>query len=388
MRFFFFEMDIFFPPRRDADRSIVDVFRAAAGSTNAGARPASAWALHEDNPYTINIGLYYVNSDVDGRNLKLFEVLLTCRARVDRSEPRRRRDLSAENPRSEPRRRRDLSAENPRSEPRRRRDPSAENPRSEPRRRRDAPRIRFLRHRRYLRRHPDAFDQGLVNCVLKKIIAHKRLNFIRERDNCDQNAIDLEDRDLQLLINASKLSQKKDELTGNYNFTLVDGAVAVSYMAPFLFRDSLAMHVLTSVPLSSALGKKVVAKELMLWEDDGSGYFSLGGGSKRYLALDGALAPPTGADDFNWLRERVLELAAFARSLDRVLILPPAWHLARRLAAWELVEVASLEEAGVEWREGSFLANPRLDVDESSTFVRCALDPDGAIVVDGAVLKH
>lgn len=227
-----------------------------------------------------------------------------------------------------------------------------------------------------------------MNCVLKKIIAHKRLNFIRERDNCDQNAIDLEDRDLQLLINASKLSQKKDELTGNYNFTLVDGAVAVSYMAPFLFRDSLAMHVLTSVPLSSALGKKVVAKELMLWEDDGSGYFSLGGASKRYLALDGALAPPTGADDFNWLRERVLELAAFARSLDRILILPPAWHLARRLAAWELVEVASLEEAGVEWREGSFLANPRLDVDESSTFVRCALDPDGAVVVDGAVLKR
>ena len=56
--------------------------------------------------------------------------------------------------------------------------------------------------------------------------------------------------------------------TGNYNFTLVDGVVAASYALPFLFRDTLAVHVLSSVPLSSSFGKKVVAKELMLWEDD------------------------------------------------------------------------------------------------------------------------
>ncbi|KAH8046241.1 hypothetical protein JL720_16429 [Aureococcus anophagefferens] len=36
----------------------------------------------------------------------------------------------------------------------------------------------------YARRHPLVFDQGLLNCVLKRMSSSKRLTFIRERDNC------------------------------------------------------------------------------------------------------------------------------------------------------------------------------------------------------------
>jgi hypothetical protein len=268
--------------------------------------------LHEDNPYTINIGLYYIAADIDGRSYDLFDTLLD-----------------------------------------------------------------------YLRRHPHAFDQGLVNCVLKKVISHQRINYIKDRDNCKVDGFDTDERGhlvdgaLQSLI--LKTRPGKMMGTGNYNFTLVDGVVAASYALPFLFRDTLAVHVLSSVPLSSSFGKKVVAKELMLWEG-GEDYFQVRRG--RFIALDGALASSSGADDFVYLQNRLTELCALARQTNRILILPATWHLSRRLQAWELVELASLESLGVGWREATYLANPRLKVDADATFVSLKLTERGASVVD------
>ena len=86
--------------------------------------------------------------------------------------------------------------------------------------------------------------------------------------------------------------------------------------------------MLSSVPLSSSFGKKVVAKELMLWEDD-EDYFHVRRG--RFMALDGALAVPGGARRLCYLKNRLTELCALARQTNRILILPATWHLSRRL---------------------------------------------------------
>ena len=51
VRFFFFEMDVWLPPKGPA--TVLDAFRAAADSWNGGLHTAAAWALQEDNPYTI-----------------------------------------------------------------------------------------------------------------------------------------------------------------------------------------------------------------------------------------------------------------------------------------------------------------------------------------------
>jgi hypothetical protein len=75
VRFFFFEMDVWLPPKGPA--TVLDAFRAAADSWNGGLHTAAAWALHEDNPYTINIGLYYVRSDVEPRNFDFFATMLS-----------------------------------------------------------------------------------------------------------------------------------------------------------------------------------------------------------------------------------------------------------------------------------------------------------------------
>ena len=47
-------------------------------------------------------------------------------------------------------------------------------------------------------------------------------------------------------------------------------------------------------------------------------------------------------------------------------MLPPAWHLARKLPSWEIVDTKSLDEIGVDWREATFLENPRLAVDDGA----------------------
>ncbi|KAH8065256.1 hypothetical protein JL720_12860 [Aureococcus anophagefferens] len=316
VRFFFFEMDVWLPPKGPA--TVLDAFRAAADSWNGGLHTAAAWALHEDNPYTINIGLYYVRSDVEPRNFDFFATMLS-----------------------------------------------------------------------YARRHPLVFDQGLLNCVLKRMSSSKRLTFIRERDNCREHLVDVNDTALVRLIAAARNEPDvaaSSRLSRNYNFTMVDAAAAVSYATPFLFRDSLAMHVLTSIPLSSAHGKKTVAKEMMLWEGD-DGYYAVGGG-RRYVMLDGSLAPPTGADDFRVLAARVRELVAFAAATNRTLVLPPAWHLARKLPSWEIVDTKSLDEIGVDWREATFLENPRLAVDDAAAFVRVAATPTGAAAARYCGYKH
>ena len=102
----------------------------------------------------------------------------------------------------------------------------------------------------------------------------------------------------------------------------------------------------------------------------------------RFLALDGVLASSSGADDFAYLKNRLTELCALARQTNRILILPATWHLSRRLQAWELVELASLERLGVGWREATYLANPRLKVDADASFVSLKLTERGASVVD------
>ena len=117
----------------------------------------------------------------------------------------------------------------------------------------------------------------------------------------------------------------------------------------------------------------------MLWEDN-EDYFHVRRG--RFLALDGVLASSSGADDFAYLKNRLTELCALARQTNRILILPATWHLSRRLQAWELVELASLERLGVGWREATYLANPRLKVDADATFVSLKLTERGASVVD------
>ncbi|KAJ8614068.1 hypothetical protein CTAYLR_005846 [Chrysophaeum taylorii] len=273
VRFFFFEMDVWFP---DRGGSALDVFRAAAFGSN---RTMAAWALHTDNPYQINAGLYYVRPEAEA----LFGALLS-----------------------------------------------------------------------YSRRHPTVFDQGLLNCMLKRGTTQKHpdLTFILERDAC--TSIDLEDFALRDL--------PPEE------WRLVTANAAASYSTPFVAADTLAVHILTSKPLTSAAGKKVVAKELMLWEGQRDCYYCVGRAGRKFLALDGPLATPDGTDDLDFIRRSLAQLVALATLAGRILVLPPVYHHGRRFPSWELLDTSSLQT----WREGTFFSNPKLAVAPGATVARLA----------------
>ena len=219
----------------------------------------------------------------------------------------------------------------------------------------------------YARRHPSVFDQGLMNCILKRANAIPKLVFIRERDNCNEHQIDLTDFAIQKFLNYHKDHH-------GFNFNLVDAVVAASFSHPIVVQDTLAVHVLTSTPLTSANGKKIVAKELMLWEGT-ENYYDVGGATK-YLALEGALASPLGIDDLGSLRETLTDLIVLATLLNRVLVLPPVYFMGRRFPSWELVDVTHFE-----WRETSFFANPRLRVHPDAKITRISLRSSRDLVV-------
>lgn len=295
VRFFFFEMDVWFLDR--GSTSVLDVFRAAAFSTQVE-DVSAAWALHTDNPYQINAGLYYVRPEVSDAPFQLFAALLE-----------------------------------------------------------------------YSRRHPSVFDQGLLNCILKRGVSSRELNFILDRNNCDDAKIDLSDPSLSRLV--------------PFNWTLVDAAVAVSHATPFIAADTLAVHILTTRPLTSSAGKKVVAKELMLWKGEGDCYYCIGGDSSQFLALDGTLVTSDGTDDFEYIGRILKELVILSKLTNRVLVLPSVSHYGRRFPSWELVDTSLLDGR---WRETSFLRNPRLRVSNSAKIARLTLPSTSSRVVGVEIL--
>uniref|UniRef100_A0A7S3JNY1 Nucleotide-diphospho-sugar transferase domain-containing protein n=1 Tax=Aureoumbra lagunensis TaxID=44058 RepID=A0A7S3JNY1_9STRA len=301
IRFFFFEMDIWMPRRFGP--SILDVFRAATAvkRPNLGS-PAAAWALHTDNPYIINAGMYYIKPDIDPvRPLLLFEAIVS-----------------------------------------------------------------------YSRRLP-LFDQGLMNCLLKLgASSAPSLRFIKERDSCHEkdHPVDTKDPAVLRFVHASKVA--------HFNWTLVDALVAASYSYPFLLRDTLAVHVLTSTPLTSSNGKKVVAKELMLWEGGGDAdYFRIGGGH-QYLALDGPLSTKDGTDDLEILLARLAALVALAETTQRVIVLPSLTYMGRRVPSWESLDTSRIKYG---WRETTFFSNPRLQVANTAKVVRIKQIQAGIAVI-------
>lgn len=177
----------------------------------------------------------------------------------------------------------------------------------------------------------------------------------------------------------------------------------LSNAIPILARDTSTIHVLTNVPLTAASGKKVVAKDLMVWEGAYC-YYCIGlpshhdskGASiqlqddeiedrlspqlsksddeheqhvidhaqtekdrralprRRYIAYDGAIS----ASDLNYdsssewskinhvetLAATILQLIALAIHTGRILILPIVQHDGRFVRAWEMLDMISAEQ--------------------------------------------
>jgi len=213
----------------------------------------------------------------------------------------------------------------------------------------------------FLVKYPSSWDQTLLECLM--ISQDPRAS----RGKCTDLPGNLSDPVVLPIHGESG--------AGGFQVALIDPDVVVSAPRPFFFRDSVAVHVLTDAPLTSSHGKKVVAKEMMLWEG-ASCYYCVGAaaeegtngglppGPGRYLAYDDVISTNLA---YNFHEQRaadaiLLHLAAAALATNRTLILPMVFDSQRYIYGWQMLDTESLVRLGVDWREASFLRNPRLEL--------------------------
>jgi len=116
----------------------------------------------------------------------------------------------------------------------------------------------------YLRTHPDAFDQKLINCLMKSYASQMDRSYVSlfSRAGCKGQKISLDDPSLEALTKGASKAGGNQVMT----WALLEIDDILSSATPLMSRDTSTLHVLTNVPLTAASGKKVVAKELMVWE--------------------------------------------------------------------------------------------------------------------------
>jgi len=116
----------------------------------------------------------------------------------------------------------------------------------------------------YLRTHTDAFDQKLINCLMKSYASQMDRSYVSlfSRAGCKGQKISLDDPSLEALTKGASKGGGGQVMT----WALLEIDDILSSATPLMSRDTSTLHVLTNVPLTAASGKKVVAKELMVWE--------------------------------------------------------------------------------------------------------------------------
>ena len=129
---------------------------------------------------------------------------------------------------------------------------------------------------------------------------------------------------------------------------------------------TIAIHPLSTVPLTGPHGKVQIAKELGVYYGS-YGYYSSEG---RYLWLDRfdnsyfmeLSSLEHHGQDLNYenMKWTIATLIAIAKRTNRIWVVPKIQADIGRQFLWQILDLKSVEELGVEVRETSFLNNPKL----------------------------
>jgi hypothetical protein len=161
------------------------------------------------------------------------------------------------------------------------------------------------------RKRPKLFDQRIFDCYLKSTTQHRNNRLVLFKSECDSH-----------LPPAVEMGLGRDSYDFNLKWRSLKPNVIVASAAPVVFPGTVvAVHVLTSHPLTGAAGKKWIAKEMGLWEGSERYYDDP---AARYLSYDGPIA-----QNSDWLYEKgegvgklLAYLVAIAFVTNRTLVLP------------------------------------------------------------------
>jgi hypothetical protein len=173
---------------------------------------------------------------------------------------------------------------------------------------------------------------------------------------------------------------------------------------PYASQMALAIHPLRETPLKDPHGKKMVAKEIGAWygfrgPTGDAGYYARKGKARRYLMMDGHILNGYSVV-MNWefnggksgiyhdarsLKWTLAVLVALARRTGRILIVPPVAKDMAMHFLWTMLDLKSVEDIGVDYRETTFLNNPKSWVSPNRPFDTVARTAMGSFGHDGTM---
>jgi Nucleotide-diphospho-sugar transferase len=176
---------------------------------------------------------------------------------------------------------------------------------------------------------------------------------------------------------------------------------------PYASQMALAIHPLRETPLKDPHGKKMVAKEMGAWYGfqgpvGEAGYYARKGISRRFIMMDGHILNGY-STVMNWefinnesgiyhdlasLKWTIAVLVALARRTGRILVLPPVARDSAVHFLWTMLDLKSIEDIGVDYRETTFLNNPKSWVRPGRPFDTVARTALGAFQRDGTMFAQ
>ena len=207
-------------------------------------------------------------------------------------------------------------------------------------------------------------------------------NVHRDRDDCSLAIGDLQN----LHASEDEILQAWIAPPARVSHTEIGADVLVAHARPYVLPDTLAVHILTTNPLTDARGKMDVAKELMLWPGANE-YYVVGPQVPGYLAYKDNLlstSPPHHFHDWRWINAVLTHLVFLARLTRRILVLPTIFDFQHFHYAADHIDLDSLESVlggDRSWRESTFFANPRLQIVPSATTCTLRVGPGSHVHV-------
>jgi hypothetical protein len=203
-----------------------------------------------------------------------------------------------------------------------------------------------------------------------------------DRDDCSLAIGDLQN----LYANQDTILQTWITAPARVSFVELGADVLVAHARPYVLANTVAVHVLTTTPLTDARGKMDVAKELMLWPG-AYDYYAVGRSAPGYLVYKDNLlstSPAHQFHDWRWLNAILVHLVFLARLTKRILVLPTIFDFQRFHYTADHIDLESLESllgGDRSWRESTFFANPRLDVLPGATACTLRVGPGSKVHV-------
>ena len=182
--------------------------------------------------------------------------------------------------------------------------------------------------------------------------------------------------DLNEMTKLGQLDRKPPEhpnitITTPFDMEMMGSMEIISSANPWPMVGTIAIHVLCGQPLRDPHGKKQMAKELGVYYGS-HGYYQLGRSGYQYIWLDMGFGNVYNALQnfqhkglgiykqtrlFKWA---VATMVYMAKATDRIWILPTVQFELGQYFLWKMLDLKSVEEVGVDYRETGFLHNPKV----------------------------